>query len=133
MKKNRPGGESFYFQQVRSAKDRFALRDACDAWAEQSEADLLNLGYTAPKVAMTLVFRHISPGDVSILDAETGTGIMGALLYRHGFTRLTAVDFSEHMLQVARKKDVYREIRKMVLGEVLDFPPPQETGPPRKC
>ncbi len=96
--------------------------DAYDGWAEQYEADLLNLQYTAPKVAMTLVLRHISPGHASILDAGAGTGIMGALLYRHGFTRLTAVDFSEHMLQVARKKDVYREIRKMVLGEVLDFP-----------
>ena len=59
--------------------------------------------------------------DARILDAGAGTGLLGQCLHQEGYQDLVAIDLSEGMLEKARKKAVYGELHKMVLGERLDF------------
>ncbi|NEP78534.1 MAG: class I SAM-dependent methyltransferase [Okeania sp. SIO3B3] len=57
-----------------------------------------------------------------MLDAGSGTGLAGKVLYEYGYTNLVAIDISEEMLYKARQKNIYTELYKQVLGETLDFP-----------
>jgi ubiquinone/menaquinone biosynthesis C-methylase UbiE len=47
---------------------------------------------------------------------------MGEMLALLGYKDLVAIDLSTGMLELARKKGIYRDIRQMLLGEHLDFP-----------
>ena len=46
---------------------------------------------------------------------------MGKILVSLGYENLTGIDLSRRMLDLAREKGVYRELRQMELGEPLDF------------
>jgi SAM-dependent methyltransferase len=74
-----------------------------------------------PAIFAGLLGRYVRPQNGPILDVGAGTGILGASLFLLGYKNLVAIDFSEGMLEVARRKGVYRELRQMVLGEYLDF------------
>lgn len=103
------------------AKSAEELTEAYDEWAGDYESDMLSLGYTVPAVAAGFIGRHVPPGGKS-LDAGVGTGILGDTLRVLGYTDLTGIDLSEAMMEVARKKGAYGDLRKMTLGEPLDFP-----------
>jgi 2-polyprenyl-3-methyl-5-hydroxy-6-metoxy-1,4-benzoquinol methylase len=79
------------------------------------------LASTQAKVLANLVGRiH----DRSILDVGTGTG-RAALLFARGGAHVTAVDASEEMLRVARKRAADERLSvKFLIGDVhaLDFP-----------
>ena len=79
--------------------------------------------YRAPALIAELVSKYV-PRDARILDAGAGTGLSGEVLAAAGYGDLVAMDLSEGMLEVARSKGVYKEARRMALGEHLDF----ETG-----
>jgi 2-polyprenyl-3-methyl-5-hydroxy-6-metoxy-1,4-benzoquinol methylase len=51
-----------------------------------------------------------------LIDIGAGTGLVGEALQRLGFTEVTAVDFSQEILDVARRKGVYRDYRIMNLN-----------------
>lgn len=70
----------------------------------------------------TVFARHVAPGTAPILDAGCGGGIQAEPLVLAGYGPITGIDFSAGMLEVARKKGIYAELRQMVLGEHLDFP-----------
>ena len=57
-----------------------------------------------------------------MLDAGAGTGITGEILALLGYRDLTGIDISRNMLELARKKGVYKDLRQMALGGELDFP-----------
>ena len=98
------------------------LLEQYDTWATQYDADLAASGYRMPPVVAGLVVRHIPDTSAPILDAGSGTGLLGEALHVLGYSNLTALDISEGMLNVAASKGIYRETRQMALGEHLDFP-----------
>lgn len=97
------------------------LTESYDEWASEYEGDMLSLGYMVPAVAAGLIGRFVPPG-ASALDAGVGTGVLGDTLEVLGYSDLVGIDLSEGMMDVARRKGAYRELRRMVLGEPLDFP-----------
>ena len=101
---------------------REQLLEQYDSWATQYDADLAASGYRMPPVVAGLIVRHIPDTSVPILDAGSGTGLLGEALHVLGYSNLTALDISEGMLKVATRKGIYRETRQMALGEHLDFP-----------
>ena len=110
---------------VYEAESTGELAARYDEWAENYEKDVLGFGYLIPAVAAGLVGRYVPAGDGSggrILDAGAGTGLMGEVLAALGYKNLTGIDLSENMLDAARKKEVYKKLYRMVLGEKLDFP-----------
>ena len=97
------------------------LLEQYDSRATQYDADLAASGYRMPPVVAGLIVRHIPDTSVPILDAGSGTGLLGEALHVLGYSNLTALDISEGMLKVAASKGIYHETRQMALGEHLDF------------
>lgn len=107
---------------VYDARDSRQTAKLYDEWAAEYERDVLSYGYTTPAIVAGLLGRHVGLETGPVLDAGAGTGMMGEVLKPLGYARLFGIDFSESMLDLARKKDVYGELRQMELGERLDFP-----------
>ena len=103
-------------------KSEEQLIEQYDSWATDYDADLAASGYRMPPVIAGLVVRHIPATTAPILDAGSGTGLLGEALHVLGYSNITALDISEGMLKVAASKGIYRATRQMALGEPLDFP-----------
>ena len=95
---------------------------AYDDWANQYEIDLCAMGYRIPAVMAAVATRFIPANTAPILDAGCGGGIQAEPLAILGYGPITGIDLSEGMLEVARAKNLYQELRQMTLGEKLDFP-----------
>jgi len=107
---------------VYSSRDNKELEGRYDQWAKDYDADLdEGFGYLGPQMAVD-VFRRYVPKGARILDAGAGTGMVGELLAKQGYSNLVAMDMSLGMLEKARAKNAYREFHRMVMGETLDFP-----------
>ena len=103
-------------------KNERQLVEQYDSWATDYDADLAACGYRMPPVICGLVVRHLPDTTAPILDAGSGTGILGEALHVLGYSDITAIDLSAGMLKVAAGKGIYRATRQMTLGEPLDFP-----------
>ena len=108
-------------QWVYSSRNNRELEERYDDWANKYDSELDEVfGWAGPEQAVTIFARHV--GYCSrILDAGAGTGLVGEVLARRGYSNLIAIDISSGMLEEARKKKVYRELHRMVMGERLDF------------
>jgi predicted TPR repeat methyltransferase len=110
-----------WIEGVYHAKDRHALEQLYDNWAESYDADLQQVGYLHLPVIAGLVSRHVPVRFDAILDAGVGTGAVGEVLALLGYQNLTGLDMSEGMLARARARGCYADLRQGVLGEALDF------------
>ena len=108
-------------QRVYSATTDQERKSAYDDWAEQYDADLANMGFRLPSVAAAVFARFVEPGDGPILDAGCGTGLQTEPLHLTGYGPFTGIDLSAGMLEVARRKNIYAELRQMAMGAPLDF------------
>ena len=106
---------------VISAGSSDELRRRYDLWAETYDTDLEQVdAYRAPqRVAEKLAEFAVPSGEV--LDIACGTGLCGAAFHRAGFNNLTGIDYSEKMLDLARKRGVYKSLRVADLNNPLDF------------
>jgi len=108
-------------QWVYSSQSNQELAERYDQWAKDYEGDLeKDFGWLGPASTVEALARYV-PKSAKILDAGAGTGLVGQLMAKEGYADLTAIDLSQGMLDEARNKNVYRELRQMVLGEHLDF------------
>jgi predicted TPR repeat methyltransferase len=105
-----------------SAKSSREVADIYDGWAEDYERRILGNGYSTPAVAAGFFGRYVKPEDGTVFDAGVGTGITGAILAPLGYRDLVGIDVSGSMLELARNKGVYKDLRQMELGGPLDFP-----------
>jgi SAM-dependent methyltransferase len=109
-------------QWIYSSKDNKELEERYDVWAKDYDTDLdEGFGWIGPRKAAECFGKYV-PKDAGILDAGAGTGLVGELLAQQGYTDLVAMDISQGMLDVARKKNVYKQFDQMVMGETLDYP-----------
>ena len=107
---------------VYSSKNNQELLERYDRWAKNYDSDLeQDFGWIAPQRAAESFAKHVSK-NARVLDAGAGTGWVGELLSKLGYSDIVGIDLSQGMLEQARKKGAYRDLRQMVLGEHLDFP-----------
>ncbi|MBL8790180.1 MAG: class I SAM-dependent methyltransferase [Rhizobiales bacterium] len=111
-----------WLERVYHATDRDSLRAMYDSWAETYDADLQQVGYLHVPVITGLVALHMPSREAAILDAGVGTGSIGNVLALLGYNNLSGIDMSEGMLEKARARGCYSDLRQGVLGEPLDFP-----------
>lgn len=108
-------------QWVYSSQNNHELSDRYNQWAKDYERDLTDTGRPNREPIVDLTIKYL-PKNALILDAGAGTGTMGQWLHEEGYHKLVGIDLSEGMLAEAQKKNVYTDLRQMVLGEPLDFP-----------
>jgi predicted TPR repeat methyltransferase len=104
------------------AKSTQEVAQIYDNWAEDYEQRILSYGYSTPAVTAWFFGRYVKPEDGTVLDAGAGTGLMGQVLAPLGYHDLIGIDISQSMLEFARTKGVYKELRQMELGGQLDLP-----------
>lgn len=90
-------------------------------WAESYDEDHDAIGFFGHHLTAATLAKHVNRRDVArVLDAGAGTGAAGEALQEIGFRDLHAVDLSPEMLEVARRKGLYRELGVADLGMPLD-------------
>ena len=106
---------------VYDSKSNSELAKRYQEWAKAYEQDMMqDFGYLSPVYVGEYVDKVVSTS-ANILDAGSGTGLVGQLLYDRGYRRLVAMDLSEKMLARAQKKEIYTDLRQGILGQPLDF------------
>ena len=113
---------SYRLQSAYAAKDGQEAAELYDSWAEDYERRVSSWGYITPAVVAWFLGRYVTPEDGTVLDAGAGTGLMGLVLAPLGYRDLLGIDVSRDMLEYAREKGVYRDLRQMELGGRLDLP-----------
>ena len=106
---------------VYDAKEPEEIAGHYDSWAQSYDADMAVAGYRHPAICLALLSRHLPRGTEPLLDAGAGTGLVGEWLGIMGYPRVEALDISEGMLAVARKKGVYSGVHQLALGGPLPF------------
>ncbi|XP_021375938.1 Williams-Beuren syndrome chromosomal region 27 protein-like isoform X5 [Mizuhopecten yessoensis] len=89
-------------------------------WAYQYEEDLAPGRYDGPMMAAETCAQYFKKKDrqnVRILDVAAGTGLVGELLAKKGFSDIHALDPSEGMLELAKRKQVYKTFLNEYLTE----------------
>jgi len=109
-------------QWIYSSRDNEELSERYDQWAKDYDNDLENdFAWRGPEIAAGFFAKYV-PKEARVLDAGAGTGLVGVTLAQRGYRDIVAIDLSKGMLEEAGWKNVYRELRQMVMGETLDFP-----------
>jgi len=124
---NNPAGpvmsdHSKMLKRVYGAKDHDELSSAYGDWAKRYDRDLLEDGYILPFFITSFVARHVPKGEGPILDAGVGTGLTGPYLAALGYSGLAGTDMSNEMLEMARVRGCYDDLKQAVLGETLPWP-----------
>ena len=104
------------------AKDQDELVDRYDKAAPvYDEAMSTDVGWTGHIELAAVIARYLEP-KTYLLDAGSGTGMLGDELAKLGFNNMDANDISPGMLERARGKGIYHDCRVMELGQPLDYP-----------
>lgn len=82
-------------------------------------------GYCMPEATVEFIIDHanLSPDlkDTEVLDLGCGDGLVGLSLQKKGFQDLTGIDFSETMLEKAKLRGCYKELKQVDLLKELPF------------
>ena len=98
-----------------------------DLWAPTYDEDAVELGWLAPEQAAAQLAPNLPalaaqrPAPLRALDAGCGSGLMEAAWRSLGITRVTGMDLSAGMLEVAREREFYEALEHTSLDEPLPF------------
>jgi predicted TPR repeat methyltransferase len=99
------------------------LAGAYKDWATDYDRDTVEgMGYVGPVIACRMLDNYLESKNSKILDAGCGTGLVGEILDKLGYSRMDAMDFSEDMLRVADEKSVYDKVFQADMNETLRIP-----------
>jgi predicted TPR repeat methyltransferase len=103
------------------ASDEY-VRDLFDQAAEKFDSKLEQLTYRAPALVAKALVDHVKTPLDSVLDAGCGTGLCGPLLREH-CRQLSGVDLSAKMIEHARARACYDELRIAELSAFMESRP----------
>lgn len=108
---------------VYTAENHEELMDAYKSWAGDYDSDLLgSFGYVAHIASARALDRAVgTKTDVVILDAGSGTGLVGEELKKLGYTTMDALDYSREMLEESEKKGIYRKHIQADMSKPLEL------------
>ena len=109
-----------YLQKAYALSSPAEARELYDEWADTYDVDLDELDYAFPSNAANALIEVLGKdkniGDLRILDAGCGTGLVGAILAsEHGAKHIDGVDISPGMLKIARKTAAYEDLAEVDL------------------
>ncbi|XP_071823769.1 methyltransferase-like protein 27 [Apostichopus japonicus] len=91
------------------ADDKSKVATLYDDWTSYDE-DVQKVAYKGPSESGVMVSQYCKDKSISILDCGSGTGLVGEVLYPHGFKNVTALDISQKSLDIAKAKGVYSRL-----------------------
>ena len=108
---------------VYTAQNHEELMEAYKTWASDYDADVVDtFGYVAHIVSAQALDRALKGRrDVTVLDAGSGTGLVGEELHKLGYTTMDALDYSPDMLEEAEKKKLYRVYIQADMSQPLEL------------
>ncbi|KAF2635915.1 S-adenosyl-L-methionine-dependent methyltransferase [Massarina eburnea CBS 473.64] len=112
-----------FLDQVFAAKSPEDSRRLYDQWATSYDTDMTAHDFTAPRIVAELAAKYLSNtpnSSVEILDAGCGSGAVGLELNKLGYRKIDGLDISQGMLDVARKLEVYRDLKIADLTKRLE-------------
>ena len=92
-----------------------------DRWSDSYDEYMDGVGYRHPAICVALLARHVPLGNVRVLDAGVGTGIVGELLAIVGYAAIDGIDISQGMLNKAAEKGLYADLRVADMTQPLDL------------
>jgi predicted TPR repeat methyltransferase len=113
--------KSSHLDAVYAARSRDEVARLYDDWADRYDQDMARAGYRHPSIGLALLARHLPRDSRPLLDAGAGTGLMGEWLRILGYPHVEALDVSERMLAIARRKGAYQALHHVALGGPLPF------------
>merc|ERR1711915_201889 len=89
--------------------------DVYKEWAAHYQQDMDKVNpkkseHVARYLYEMLLAEGKNPSEVTVLDVAAGTGHVGVELAKLGFRHITATDYCQEMLDVAKQKGVYKEM-----------------------
>lgn len=85
-----------------------------DKWAEEYDKDMISYNYQAPVIAVRAFSenaqKYAISKDAKVIDIGAGTGKIGELLSKEGYTNIDGLDISPDMLEVAKGKGCYKSL-----------------------
>ena len=91
-----------------------------DAEAAEYDQQLKDWDYRVPEDSTKILTDYVSHS-AKVLDAGCGTGLVGAAQYAQGYRNLYGADLSNGMLEVAKSKGIYTELRRADLCQRLPY------------
>ncbi|CAG2102349.1 unnamed protein product [Medioppia subpectinata] len=106
----------FHCRDVNETKDFYAK------WANDYEEDIRDMEYNGAQIVVKCFLELNCPLDCRILDIGAGTGVIGTLLKKHGYTNIDGLDASPKMLEIAREKDCYVNLINSIVANNIRLP-----------
>ncbi len=100
-----------------------AMKQLYDEWSSSYDDEIKGHGYATPRRCATALAGIADDLAVPVLDFGCGTGISGEAFAEAGFSVIDGCDLSENMLEVARSKNIYRDLRQNNAGNPVFFAP----------
>lgn len=95
--------------------------DAYKDWAKSYEKDTVDdMGYVAPAIVAEKL-ESLVDGEAKVLDAGCGTGLAGEEMSKRGFEKIDGMDISPDMLDLAREKGAYTDLRVEDMTKPLSY------------
>ena len=116
---NDPDGHDADLGDAYGAQSAAELAAVYDRWSDSYDEYMDGVGYRHPAVCVALLARHVQPGNVRVLDAGVGTGIVGELLAIVGYHAIDGIDISQGMLEKAAEKSLYTDLRVADINQPL--------------
>ena len=92
-----------------------------DDWADQYDEDLRSRNYLTPERVAQALSQFHTDSSTPILDFGCGSGLSGSALSAVGFSEIDGADVSESMLEIARRKGLYRRLWPLRTDKPLPF------------
>ena len=87
-----------------------ATRRLYDDWAASYDAEVSENGYATPERVARALHAVAPDPEAPLLDFGCGTGLSGLALRLAGFRTIDGADLSADMLELARGKELYRDL-----------------------
>jgi len=104
---------------IYTASGDAAMREAYDEWATEYDKDVESSGYLTPSRVAKALVDHIDDKNAPVMDYGCGTGLSGIALKQEGFGCIDGADLSQKMLDIAKDRDVYRDLHLVEPGQPL--------------
>lgn len=111
-----------FLDQAYTMKDDDSRLAFYKKWAHHYDKQMMeNLRYTSPQILSRALAKYLNDSSALILDIGCGTGLTAQCLSDLGYTSIDGIDYSRHMINVARQKQIYSKLFFADLNKPLDI------------